>query len=158
MSWHAIFGPQIFGASFVIFNFVLEKSNQKAFYSGGIIHFFWFFLVEKTLKMLVSFFVLAQLFTLMGARKCGESVQCHCSRDTSWIVCANVDSAPIFTLPVKELRRLHMTTSNPENFDYGQVLINRQLLLPPEVPLKQHRLSLPLFSGFGLSEVFSSLL
>ena len=71
--------------------------------------------------MLVSFFVLAQLLTLMSAGKCGESIQCHCSRDTSWIVCANVDSAPIFTLPVKELRPLHMTTSNPENFDYNSL-------------------------------------
>ena len=95
---------------------------------------FEFFLVEKTLKMLVSFFVLAQLLTLMSARKCGESIQCRCSRDTSWIVCANFDSTPIFTLPVKELRRLQMTSNDPENFDYGQVLINRQLLLPPEVP------------------------
>ena len=71
--------------------------------------------------MLVSFFVLAQLFTLVAAGKCGESIQYECDGKTSWIICVDVDSASIFTLPVKRLRRLQMTTRDPENFDYDSL-------------------------------------
>ena len=71
--------------------------------------------------MLVSFLVLAQLFTLVTARKCGESLQCVCDGKSSWIVCTDVNCAPIFTLPVKRLRRLQMTSRDPENFDYDSL-------------------------------------
>ena len=68
--------------------------------------------------MLVSFLALAQLFTLVTARKCGESLQCICDGKSSWIVCEDLDCAPIFTSPVKKLRRLQITAMDPENFDY----------------------------------------